>query len=521
MKKHVLKGIVLAGISALLLAGCQSQEESAQVSTAAGTQETYETEVDAEDIDEINMLFYCNMATNSDAVAQVESEINKITEPTINTAVHLNAIEMGSWDQQVNLMISSGEQIDLMPTFFGGSTTFSSMYSQNQLMPLNDLLNEYGSDILSLLKPQYLEATTFGGNIYAVPVNKDNVTNVYYAMRTDILEELNLVDAAQKIESLEDVEAILQKVKENTDLTPLSGTNATGAINVGSQLYEGKFSDTVFYDKFVSDYIVTLSNNPKKVVNLFATDEFKDAAELAEDWYNKGYVYQDIATATDSNYGLISSGKCFSLFFTAEESTCNTTIDRCVYDMTVIKTCSQPIATSAANTITWAIPVTSKAPEAAMKFMNLMYTNEDIINLLNYGIEGVHYIVREDGIFDYPEGVDATTCAYHIESTYLFGNQFLAGIWNGDDPDIRKKAQEINDLAEFSENFGFAADIKDFSMEISSISSAYNEYYKSLMCGTVDADVELEKFNEKLNAAGIDRLVDGVQEQLDLWYEDK
>ena len=65
-----------------------------------------------------------------------------------------------------------------------------------------------------------------------------------------------------------------------------------------------------------------------------------------------------------------------------------TSSQRCGYDMVMIKIYSQPVTTSNINQLDWVIPVTARQPEAAMKFMNLMYTNADVVNLLNYGIEG-------------------------------------------------------------------------------------------------------------------------------------
>lgn len=44
----------------------------------------------------------------------------------------------------------------------------------------------------------------------------------------------------------------------------------------------------------------------------------------------------------------------------------------------------------------WVVPKTSTNPEAAMKFLELMYTDEDIINLLAIGIEGRDYVVSAD-----------------------------------------------------------------------------------------------------------------------------
>ena len=47
-----------------------------------------------------------------------------------------------------------------------------------------------------------------------------------------------------------------------------------------------------------------------------------------------------------------------------------------------------------------------------MKFLNLLYTNAEVINLIDWGIEGVHYVKNEDGTIRYPDGVTAETSTY-------------------------------------------------------------------------------------------------------------
>ena len=41
------------------------------------------------------------------------------------------------------------------------------------------------------------------------------------------------------------------------------------------------------------------------------------------------------------------------------------------------------------------------SPELAMKVLNLFYTDADIMNLLSYGVEGVHYKKLDNGFITY------------------------------------------------------------------------------------------------------------------------
>lgn len=59
------------------------------------------------------------------------------------------------------------------------------------------------------------------------------------------------------------------------------------------------------------------------------------------------------------------------------------------------------------------ISSTTDVPEAAMKFLNLTYTDADVINLLIYGIEGRDYVKNDDGTVSYPE--EKILQPYHIQ----------------------------------------------------------------------------------------------------------
>lgn len=485
--------------------------------TDAGTEADDADEAEDEDEAEIVMAFYCNLAPSD--TERIQEAINEITLPAINTTVKLNPINIGSYNEQINLMISSNEQLDLMCTFFAGPTAFASMMSQNQLLPMNDLLEEYGQDILSVMRPDYMETTTYDGKTYGVPVNKDMVSNTYYAMRTDILEETGMLEKAQNCSSMQDIEEILAAVKEKTDLVPLAPAGNIGVLNFSTVTLTGDFATNRTYDKILNDYIISFTDDPYNVVCLYDTDEYQQACQLIEDWYNAGYIYADAASADENNFTYVASGKAFSYFFAAENSTYMDTITQSGYDMTVVKVASAPVTTSTVNTLDWVIPVTAREQEAAMKFLNLMYSNAEILDLINYGQEGVDYVVGDDGVYKFPEGKDMNSAGWFINMSWEFGNQYLTGLWDGANPDTREISKKDNENPVISQLLGFTSNSAGLENQISAVTSAYNEYVRSLNCGVLDVDKVLPEFREKLRAAGVDDIVAAVQTQLNEWKD--
>ena len=64
---------------------------------------------------------------------------------------------------------------------------------------------------------------------------------------------------------------------------------------------------------------------------------------------------------------------------------------------------------------------TSKNPEKAFKFIELVNTDKDLYNLICFGIEGKHYNLDENGrvVFNDQGGYIPKAC-------WKFGNQFNA-----------------------------------------------------------------------------------------------
>ena len=70
----------------------------------------------------------------------IEEALNEQTRKKINVEVELVPLSLGTYNQQINLMVSGNEKLDLY-IMFGGD--FSSAISQNKLLPIaQDTLQE-------------------------------------------------------------------------------------------------------------------------------------------------------------------------------------------------------------------------------------------------------------------------------------------------------------------------------------------------------------------------------------------
>ena len=141
----------------------------------------------------------------------------------------------------------------------------------------------------------------------------------------------------------------------------------------------------------------------------------------------------------------------------------------------------------------WAIPTNSKNPGKAMEFLNLLYTDADLINLFSFGIEGEHYVLNEEGFAtDGPN-----TAAYADKASWKAGNAYLSHIWEGDDADLYEQLQAFNESAAQSCAMGFVMDNSTVSSEYTALQSVLAKYEVMLEWGFAgDVDATIEEFNK-------------------------
>ena len=153
--------------------------------------------------------------------------------------------------------------------------------------------------------------------------------------------------------------------------------------------------------------------------------------------------------------------------------------------------------------------------------MNFIETNADVMNLLNWGVEGEDYVVNSDGLLDYPEGKDASTVGYHIGAGWILPNQFVCTPWCTDGADIYEKMEEYNNNTTISQLMGFTFDPTPVQDQISAVSNVKAEYYKALVTGAVDPDEYIEKLVQEMKDAGSEEIIAEMQKQVDEFLQNK
>ncbi len=524
--KSVILPILLCVILALSLAACGSgsapagNDDTSAAANESGGEEQKAPEQTSEEPEEIVMCMW-NIGNTSD-LDMVLDAINDYLIPKINVKIKDLVLTTNVTHlQTVNLMISGQEQLDL---FSSGTmmADYPGMVAKNQLMPLDDLLAEYGQGITEVLGDKYSGIAVSDGKTYAVPCIKDMAISMALCMRKDMLEKYDLMD--KKFETPEDLEKVFQTIADNEEgMYPLMAPS--GMSGDALAFWIPPFDSLGDYLGVITDYT---SEHPE-VINLFETQDYKDAVNMAYRWNQAGYIYKDFLTTTEDFNALLSANRIFAninttkphtegrgeLYYNGEASA------NAGQDLYSIQWNEDVATTNTICNFMMSIPYYSEHAEAAMKVLNLLYTDEYLYNLFCWGIEGVHYTKNADGTVSYPEGVNASNTTWFFNSKFALGNQFLSYVLDSESTDKWEKMAEYNENSTVSVATGFIFDISNVKNEVAACLSIRDEYQPALEAGFVDPAVALPEFTQKLKDAGIEKIIAEKQKQLDEFLASK
>ena len=237
---------------------------------------------------------------------------------------------------------------------------------------------------------------------------------------------------------------------------------------------------------------------------------------LIKSWQDKGYILNLNSGLEDNGALLYGTGKAYGFLSTTGVGQSENISRLSNYETIAIQLVDRERTTTDAQVACWTIPESSRYKEAAMKILNLMYSNSEYVNLYNYGIEGTHYELSDDGT------VKIISDKYIQSGTWLFGNVLLVKELSGSDPTLVEQKYKALENTKYSSLYGFFYDDSKYKEEVLDMEEILSEYLPVLECGLAD-DVEetLKEMNEKLYDAGLQEVINDKQKQLNEWLDER
>ncbi len=485
MKKLIaglLTGVMLVGV----LSGCGGGN------SVAGKEDPSKY---PEEPYEIN--WYTQGDTQSD-VASVEAAINEITKKEINATVRFNILGSAQYAKKMQTMIAAGESFDI--AFMSASVlNYFSTLKSGALFDYGPYMDEYMPKTKALFPEEFLNsAYNENGIIGAVPCYKELAQSYGWVYNKDIADKYGI--DMTKIKTLEELEPYLEKIKAGEPDMKYPMEWDSSLLNQNLISYAMPSVDATF----ILDENGKIKDGGAKIFP--ETEEFKALAETARRFYEKGLVKPDTLTASDAK-ARFKQGKSFVIISGLKPGACNEMFPDVTFE--VAQSPVTPVYLNAPTGSMLAISATSKNPYRVMRFIELLYNNKELSNLVVYGIEDKHYTKVGENTIKKIENSGYDMSAQQ----WMLGNVFNNYLLETDIPDKYEQFEAFNKSAKAHEAYGFVPNLDSVELQTVSVSGVKSQYRNQALLGSVEPGAVIEEYIKKLKEAGIEDIIAEVNKQ--------
>lgn len=437
----------------------------------------------------IELVWY-TIGIEPDDMDRVEREVNNYLTKKINATIDIRFVDYADFTKVMNNKTDEGENFDLVFTSSWANDYYPNA-KEGDFLNLNNLIKEYGKDVYKALDKKFWEGAAIDGCIYAIPNQKEISSMPMWVFSKEYVEKYNI--PYKDIKTLEDLEPWLKLIKENEE----------GVIPF---YVDDSYSVPMFWDQLAPALGINLESNNFQVVNIFKTEEMINNLKTMRRYKELGYTNTKIGNAGDfstKRFVTKADGQPYAEKIWSIKSG---------GEVVATPILESYITNGSVNGSMIAISKNSKNPEKAMEFLNLLNTDKYLRNLINYGIEGVHYEkISNNKIRLLEESKN------YMVDYYTLGNLFITYVLEDEPENKWDEFKEVNNKSNVSQALGFKFDPSKVSIELKDVNTVLEEFTRSLYTGLVDTDEYVSKLINKLESAGIDKVKEELERQLNDW----
>ncbi|MDQ0897540.1 extracellular solute-binding protein [Paenibacillus sp. V4I7] len=503
-KRFTAMSLVVLMFVALLAACSQSSSDK----SSDGKQAQAES-------DEILPVRYVIPGIAAPFTDEVVKKVNeKLLADGVKVKLELKFIPWDAWDQKTNLMLSTGEEFEMLHVMENGSVPTAAYVGRGALQPLDALIDKYGPNIKKIIPEYAWKGAKVSGKIYAIPavwrhetLSSGELGTLGY--RQDLLDKTGLSfpkTAEEFVTTAEKMQAVAGKklyVQTETDGTPV--------------FLHRTYDTWPFYVDYREQIIKV--DQAGQVSSWLESDEFKKDAKVFRQLYEKSLINPDILTLKKEerdkamSYGDFLYSTFGSWAYTTSSVKNNPTAVLKEGYLAKEKSLLQFLAFGNAN----AIPATSKHPEATIKFLNWLYANKDNHNLFINGEQGVHY--KPVGERKAESIKKENEVAYSFPSWMIGNINYMLFNVNTPDETVDLQINETKSKVEFSPVLGFHLNTEPIAVEYANVLSEIKAKIFPIKMGYQDYDKYFPAAIASVKAAGLDKVVAEYKKQFTAWKE--
>jgi len=431
----------------------------------------------------------------------VEEKVNEYVQGKIDAELRLIPIDWGSWDTKVKILFAAGEPMDVL--FTAGWSDFHTFANNGMLNDLSSLMNEYTPQLKHHMDPLYLEGTAINGVNYAIP-NQTSTHTFSGILFNELLVDKYNFDI-KGITKLADLEPMLRTIQEKEK----------GIAPVFGKITD--FEKLAMLERIGFGPGALMPGNGTTIVNEYNTPEMMANLKLFYNWSEKGYVH--INKQKDMYSVLGNEKQTFAIVVGGRKADITESLNfNSGLSWVAVPLKEHYISSTDLSSSMLAVPTSSKHPDKAMQFIELLHTDPELLNLLNWGIEGYHW--NESEIESNRIELTEFSDGYDPGMSWMIGNPGLAslpttGYYHTD----YNKLQQTFEDAERSALLGFQFD--DSTAGATSIAKTYNPFIRQQDQSPEDPVKAVPILVKAMEAGGLKDYITAKQQQIDAFLAEK
>ena len=467
--------------------------------------------------DYVELIMYSSGSSGQDKSLVME-KFNALLKEKCNTTINVTCLGWDNYRNQYQLILTTGEPADLM---YVNPSLYSQYAPTGAFTDLTDLFPKYMPTVYSYFSEGQIAQAKVNGRLYEIPSYESNFSQNGIFYRQDLGEKYGV----SEINSIETFEAYADAIATNEPAIRVIDGNPEQALFQFFKAYNGF---EAIAGSTTSIIMVKSIDDIHNIVAYPFTDEYVEWAKRMNSWAKKGYWSTNALSSTMDPWSSIQAGTSAITQANADGAknmmkNMETKVPnaKCAYwsfaDLT---------GYSYVNPVTengYAIPASSKNAERALRVLEIIKTDQELFDLWMYGIEGRHFSLTENGNLIKPAiGVDPSTIANHSMSGAQYAMRVSnlmrndEGVWEGY-PALIDHLRSIEVLNKFG---SVALDYSNVQAELAAVNQVVQQYGLPINIGIVDnVDKAIEEYRKQLKAAGIDRLLEEVTNQMEEYYK--
>lgn len=472
----------------------------------------------AEDLPVITIMFHGSNVTDDTAVLEA---VNAYIADKVGAKLEVVWGTWGDFDEKATNALTSGDNtIDMVFTCSWSSDEYNTYAKKGYFVKLDDLIAEYGADLVAAIPESLMQAATIEGaegmGIYAVNGFKDTATQNTWDVNVTLLEELGYTLDDFKAMSFYDFGDLFAKAKEvkGDSFYPfLVEPMVLERMVTGSIIVAGDSGATNLLSLYLNQEDVSAEGPYGNVLlNKFATEEYRKFVEQMHIYYEAGYIDPSLAVAETSNDTRTNAQKngeyligtqSYALGYEHQASE-----ERGIHVEFV--PCTAPyVDTTASQGAMMAISTASEHPVESFKFLALLNSDPYLMTLMNYGVEGIHYTLNADGLVEFTD-----ERANYSPWTNGMGNVTILPDTAAEGAGFREAFKAYYAEAKAIPSLGFVFNNEEVTNEMAALGTVAAQYALALDAGALDPETALPEFLAALDDAGMQTYLDAANAQL-------